>query len=138
MADETTYIGRLEQMSLCIRYIDPHNEVPIIREDFFNFVVVSDLSGSGLASVILENLKNHGINLEKMVGQGYDGAAAMSDHLNGVQAIVRRTFLKALYVHCSAHSLNLEIISDACKILAIRNCVGSVSSVCTFFRSSAQ
>ncbi|XP_050064151.1 52 kDa repressor of the inhibitor of the protein kinase-like [Aphis gossypii] len=137
MADETTDIGKLEQMSLCVRYIDPDNEVPTIREDFLNFVVVSDLSGSGLASVILENLKNHGINLEKMVGQGYDGAAAMSGHLNGVQAIVRRTFPRALYVHCSAHSLNLAI-SDACKISAIRNCVGSVSSVCNFFRGSAQ
>ncbi|XP_022175945.1 52 kDa repressor of the inhibitor of the protein kinase-like [Myzus persicae] len=137
MADETTDIGRLEQMSLCVRYIDPDNEVPTIREDFLNFVVDSDLSGSGLASVILENLKNHGIILEKMVGQGYDGAAAMSGHLNGVQSIVRRTFPRALYVHCSAHSLNLAI-SDACKISAIRNCVGSVSSVCTFFRGSAQ
>jgi hypothetical protein len=50
MTDETTDLGRLEQMSLCVRYIDPDNE------DFLNFVVVSDLSGSGLASVILENL----------------------------------------------------------------------------------
>lgn len=57
MADETTDIGRLEQMSLCVRYIDPDNEVPIIREDFLNFFVVSDLIGSGLASVILENFK---------------------------------------------------------------------------------
>lgn len=100
MPDETTDIGRLEQMSLCVQYIDPDNEFPTIREDFLNFVVVSDLSGSGLASVILENLKNHGINLEKMVRQGYDGAAAMSCHLNGVQAIVKRTFPRALYVHC--------------------------------------
>jgi len=132
MADETTDIGRLEQMSLCVRYIDPDNEVPTIREDFLNFVFVSDLSGCDLVSVILENLKNHGINLEKMVGQGYDGAAAMSGHLNGVQAIVRRTFPRALYVHCSTHSLNLAI-SDACKISAIRNCVGSVSVFALFF-----
>lgn len=118
-------------------YIDPDSEVPTIREDFLNFVAVLDLSGSGLASVILENLKKHNIDLEKMVGQGYDGAAAMSGHLNGVQAIIRRTFPRDLYVHCSAHSLNLAI-SDACKIIAIRNGVGCVSSVCTFFRCSAQ
>ena len=35
MADETTDIARQEQMSLCIRYIDPDSEVPTIREDFF-------------------------------------------------------------------------------------------------------
>jgi len=49
MANETTNIGRLEQMSLCVRYIDPDNKVPTIREDFLNFVVVLDLSDSGLA-----------------------------------------------------------------------------------------
>lgn len=32
-------------------------EVPTILEHFLIFVVVSDLSGSSLASVILENLK---------------------------------------------------------------------------------
>jgi len=39
--------------------------------------------------------------------------------------------------HCSAHSLNLAI-NDACKINVVRNTVGSVSSVCNFFRGSAQ
>jgi hypothetical protein len=107
-------------------------EVPTIRKDFLNFDAVSDLNGSGLASVILENLNKHNIDLEKVVGQRYDGAAIMSGHLHNVQAIIRRTFPRALFVHCSAHSLNLAI-SDACKIIAIRNCVGCVSSVCNFF-----
>lgn len=54
--------------------------------------------------------------------QRYDGAAAMSVHLNGFHAIIRRTFPRALYVHCSADSLNLAI-SDACKVIDIRNIV---------------
>lgn len=45
-------------MSLHIWHINHDTEVPIIKDDFVNFFVVLDLSGSGLASIILENLKN--------------------------------------------------------------------------------
>ena len=43
----------------------------------------------------------------------------------------------ATYVHCSSHSLNLAI-SDACSIAQIRNCIGTLNSVCTFFKASAK
>ena len=137
MADETTDVSKQEQMSLCIRYIDPDLTYPLIREDFLKFVVVSDLSGQGLAKTIIENLQSAGINLDFLIGQGYDGAASMSGHLNGAQAVIRKKYPKAIFVHCSAHSLNLAI-NDACKITVVRNTVGSVSSVCNFFRGSAQ
>ncbi|XKL60033.1 hypothetical protein PGB90_001049 [Kerria lacca] len=39
--------------------------------------------------------------------QGYNGAVSMGGEFNSVQAIVRRTYPKAIYVHCAAHSLNL-------------------------------
>ncbi|XP_008187396.1 zinc finger MYM-type protein 1-like [Acyrthosiphon pisum] len=137
MADETTDVSKQEQMSLCIRYIDPDLTCPLIREDFLKFVVVSDLSGQGLAKTIIENLQSAGINLNFLIGQSYDGAAYMSGHLNGAQAVIRKKYPKALFVHFSAHSLNLAI-NDACKITVVRNTVGSVSSVCNFFRGSAQ
>ncbi|KAF0728332.1 52 kDa repressor of the inhibitor of the protein kinase-like, partial [Aphis craccivora] len=104
MADETTDVSKQEQMSLCIRYIDPDLTYPLIQEDFLKV---------------------------------YDGATSMSGHLNGAQAVIRKKYPKALFVHCSAHSLNLAI-NDACKITVVRNTMGSVSSVCNFFRGSAQ
>jgi hypothetical protein len=111
MADETTDISKIEQMSLCIRYIDMSadncNELKI-REDFLTFVpviVTVNVTGNGIASSILNSLNSMKINLELLCGQGYDGAAAMSGHLNGVQAKIREHYPKALYVHCSAHSL---------------------------------
>lgn len=72
-----------------------------------------------------------------LCGQGYDGAASMSGHLNGVQAIIRETVPRALYVHCSAHSLNLALL-HSCKLPSIRNCLGTVSSICTYVRASPQ
>ncbi|XP_008187861.1 52 kDa repressor of the inhibitor of the protein kinase-like [Acyrthosiphon pisum] len=102
LADETADIANIEQVALC------------------------------LASLILENLHNFGIETKYMRGQGYDGAAAMSGEFNGVQAIIRKTHPLALYVHCSAHVLNLAV-SNSCKVQEIRNCLGTISKARDFF-----
>jgi len=52
-------------------------------------------------------VQNNGINCQFLVGQGYDGASAMSGYLHGAQEYIKKDFPVALYVHCSAHSLNL-------------------------------
>jgi hypothetical protein len=129
LADETTDISGTEQFSLCARYVDPDGN---IREDFLQFVPVTDVSGEGLASVIVNSLTEFGLNLAYLRGQGYDGAGAMSGKLNGVQARIRSMYPLAVYVHCASHSLNLAI-SDACTVVAIRNCVGTLGDICNFF-----
>jgi hypothetical protein len=134
LADETTDISGTEQFSLCARYVDPDGN---IREDFLQFVPVTDVSGEGLASVIVNSLTEFGLNLAYLRGQGYDGAGAMSGKLNGVQARIRSMYPLAVYVHCASHSLNLAI-SDACTVVAIRNCVGTLGDICNFFTHSAK
>lgn len=69
-----------------------------------------------------------------MIGQGYDGAAAMSGRFNGVQAYVRKFNDIAPYVHCASHSLNL-VISDACNLQSIRNCMAVLGTVYNFFNT---
>ncbi|XP_045471730.1 zinc finger MYM-type protein 1-like [Harmonia axyridis] len=138
LADETTDIGRMEQVSLCLRYVDAkdvkHHKV---KEMFLEFIPTVDMTGSGLANLIITALKNHGLECCHMVGQGYDGAAAMSGYLQGAQAYIRQECPLALYVHCSAHSLNLSI-ADSCSEKDVRNCIGIVQSVGSYFRHSAQ
>jgi hypothetical protein len=131
MADETTDISKKEQMSLCVRYIDEG----IVREDFLDFVHVTDLRGVGLANSILEQLKKRSINLDYMVGQAYDGAAAMSGRLNGVQAIIQQDCKNAIYVHCASHCLNLAL-SKSCTVPSIRNAQGTIASVAAFCNGS--
>lgn len=135
LADETTDISRIEQFSLCIRYIDL--ELYVVREDFLSFVPVHDVTGVGLARTIKDQLQNLGLDLQNLRGQGYDGAAAMRGAFNGVQAIIQNEFPKAIYTHCISHCLNL-CLNDACKIDSVRNAFGVISEVCTFFRTSAR
>lgn len=104
----------------------------IIKEEFIQFIPTFDTTGKGLATLILESLHNFGIETKYMRGQGYDGAAAMSGEFNGAQVIIRKTHPLALYVHCSAHVLNLAV-SNSCNVQGIRNCLGTISKVRDFF-----
>lgn len=130
LADETADIGGIEQFSICARYI--YNDE--IQEDFLNFVPLQNTSGETLANTLLESLKSFGIDLQYLRGQGYDGAAAMSGRFNGVQAIVKKQYKTAVYVHCSAHVLNLAICS-ACEIPSIRNAMGIIEAVYNFMNT---
>ncbi|GBN31399.1 Zinc finger MYM-type protein 1 [Araneus ventricosus] len=82
LADETTDISQIEQFSLCVRYVEDQSYK--IREDFLTFVPVYDVTGAGLANTILETLSILGLDLKKMRGQGYDGAATMRGQFRGV------------------------------------------------------
>lgn len=130
LADETADILGIEQVSLCARYVDL--EKMIIREDFLQFVPTSDLSGKGLAKLILDNLNLFGIETAFLRGQGYDGAATMSGKFNGVKAYINQSHPLAMFVHCVAHSFNL-VVSKSCSIQSIRNCLGTVEKVHNFF-----
>jgi hypothetical protein len=50
-----------------------------------------------------------GLNLEMLVGQGYDGAAVMSGQFRGVRTIISEKYPKAQFIYCAAHTLNLVL-----------------------------
>lgn len=116
-----------------MRYLDESS----VREDFLGFVNVNDLSGKGLASAILTFLSDLNVDMEGLVGQGYDGAAAMSGRLTGVQAIISEKHPSALYMHCASHCLNLTLTSSS-SVAAVRNAQGIISEVTNFVNHSAK
>jgi len=65
---------------------------------FLEYIPTVDVTGSGLANLIITALKKHGLECSHMVGQGYDGAAVISGYLHGVQAYIRQECALALYV----------------------------------------
>ncbi|GBN58436.1 hypothetical protein AVEN_35297-1 [Araneus ventricosus] len=87
LADETTDISQIDQFSLCVRYVEDQSYK--IKEDFLTFVPVYDVTGAGLANTVLETLLSLGVDLKKMRGQGYDGAATMRGQFRGVQASIK-------------------------------------------------
>jgi len=132
IADETADVAGIEQFSLCVRYFDSKSK--IIKEQFLKFVPVMDLSGSALASIIIKELTDMKIEMQYIRGQGYDGAASMSGRFNGVQSCIKKEYKTAIYVHCSAHSLNLAI-TYACGVQGIRNTMGTIEKVFVFLNT---
>ncbi|XP_023028632.2 52 kDa repressor of the inhibitor of the protein kinase [Leptinotarsa decemlineata] len=135
LADETSDTSRQEQMSLCVRYTENMGNIYVVKEDFLCFVHVETTTGEYLANTIVATLQNLGIDCNNMIGQGYDGAAAMKGSFKGVQSVIKKTYPEALYVHCCSHSLNLALC-HSCNLPAVRNCIGTAKSIATFLKAS--
>ena len=133
LADETTDSSKTAQLSLCFRYI--HEST--ICERFFYFDDMHDFSWLGIATQILNVLRRSGVDIEYMVGQGFDGAAAMSGLQNGVQKHIRDECPSAVYTHCAAHSLNLCLLK-AGQVQEIRTAVTLMNQIAVFFNESTK
>ena len=81
-----------------------------------------------LAQAILQWLATQGLSPIDMRGQCYDGASNMSGARSGCSS---REAPLAMYFHCAAHRLNLEVVS-ACKIQAFKNTKSYVGEIATF------
>ena len=73
------------------------------------------MSGKTLAETVLGGLIDLGLDIRNCCGQGYDRAAAVSGHINGLSAHICKINNKAIYTHCHSHRLNL-VISASCNI----------------------
>ena len=58
----------------------------------------------------------------------------MAGKLRGAQAVVQQTNPLAIYSHCAAHNFNL-VVSDACGVPLVRNSLGTMETVRTFFNT---
>lgn len=121
VADEVADVSNTEQMSIVLRYVDSQCE---IKEEFIAFTSCkSGTTGEALSENILSVLRRHGLDIDLLRGQAYDGAGAMAGSISGVAARIQSLCPLALYTHCFSHKLNLVIV-NACQIQAVRNAMG--------------
>eukprot|EP00112_Aurelia_sp_Birch-Aquarium-sp1_P017461 Seg405.3 transcript_id=Seg405.3/GoldUCD/mRNA.D3Y31 product="Zinc finger MYM-type protein 1" protein_id=Seg405.3/GoldUCD/D3Y31 len=106
MADETQDRAKREQLVIAIRYVDTKNEPTIIKEepvvilDLIADIMGSDqsevtehseikLSGKAIGETLLRHINELGLDLQYLIGQGYDGAASMSSERVGVCSVIK-------------------------------------------------
>ena len=130
-----TDVSTIEQMAMCLRFCDANETC--IREEFVGFATCMATTGEALTESFIQNLNNMGIPIEKMRGQGYDGAANMSGKYNGVQARIKELVPGAEYTHCKAHNLNLCIM-HACEESLVRNMIDTAQKIAFVFDYSAK
>ncbi|XP_050302787.1 uncharacterized protein LOC126740703 [Anthonomus grandis grandis] len=133
LADQTANISGKEQLSVGIRYFD--EETSNIEEVFLGFAELTALDAKSIATTINEFLTKEDLDPDKCVGLGFDGCSTISGKEGGFQAILRKKYKKALFFHCSSHKLNL-VINDLNALPEIRNTVGAIKDIFTFFRES--
>ena len=54
-----------------------------LREEFIQFIDTESTTGEAIANKLIGVLRDNGINLQKLRGQGYDGAKNMSGKTKG-------------------------------------------------------
>lgn len=135
IADEATDAATMEQMALCLRYFD--SNIGAVTENFIGFAECTSTTGENLSEAFLHQLRSSGVDLEKLRGQGYDGASNMSGKFRGVQARIKQAHPQALYTHCRAHCLNLAICHASDEPVA-RNMMKTVQEVAFCFNYSAK
>ena len=78
IVDTTSDITRSDQVSIVLRWVCIGGEVVTIKETFLGFVHTTMSTAKGIADLVSKWLVDHGLDLCKIWGQGYDGAFVMS------------------------------------------------------------
>ena len=81
LTDESKVNSRKEQVVVAVRYCYKN----AIHEEFIGVSEAHSLDADGLSNTIIHQLGRVDANMNKCVGQGYDGASVVYGHLNGVQ-----------------------------------------------------
>jgi hypothetical protein len=79
------------------------------------------LSGCAVAEVIKGDLMRLDLHLATLVGQGYDGASAMSSERVGEAANIKEAAPLADYYHRAMYALNLSCVRDQYSACTRRN-----------------
>ncbi len=134
MLDESADILAKEQVSICLRSVDDDNF--IVYETFFGFYETSRTTAKDLFDIVLDVMARFDLTMVDCRGQCYDGAAAMSGEITGLQTRIRNLEPRALFVHCRAHTLNLMVQDEIGRNLEIAKIMSTVQKFIAFARGS--
>lgn len=163
LADETQDRNKRELLVLVVRYIGEKDGVPAVMESPIMLIdllheitlmlskkqddeeipeseILDDecrMSGENIGKVLLAKVESLGLDLNFLVGQGYDGAANMSSEQVGAAAEVHKHADLAHYFHCAMHMLNL-CASETTRVPEIRNCLDVIRELTQLFSGSAK
>ena len=128
LADETKDVSKVEQLAIVLRYVDI--STASVYERFLTHVPAECFTAQGLSSYILDTLRKHELEPNRIVSQGYDGASVMSGCCKGVQTQIREMAPHAIYIHCNAHCLNLCLVDSAKAVRGASEFFGLLETLC--------
>lgn len=165
MADESRDISGTEQLSIVIRFvhdqdIDMNDYSNIVKDYFLGFLPLQEFDAPALAIRIVQFLNELNIPLQSCISLCFDGsviffalmklrssknfvsvlhiysASVMSGCHAGLHVLLKEHMPHGIYIHCSAHRLNL-VINGTCQVVYyILDYFSILSNIYSFFTES--
>ena len=88
MADECTDVSTIEELSIYCPWIGNGEAT----EYFIKIVPLKNIDAENIHLQMMDCLKKKNIQVSKLIGMGFDGAATFSGKRSGVQARIKNTF----------------------------------------------
>ena len=115
LADECQDISTQEELSIYGRWLV--NGKP---EEHFLTVLHVRSTDAGNITEALQSLQQKPLDLRKLTGQGYDGAATFGEKISGLHKQIQTSSAHAIYIHSFCHRLQLTSIQEAASVKEIR------------------
>ncbi|KAJ8890377.1 hypothetical protein PR048_009885 [Dryococelus australis] len=110
----------------------------VIRENiksdtkkFLTYVVLADETADIAGKEQLSMSLRYNLSPDYCISFGFDGCSTIAGKEGGVQAILRKTYFRALFFHCSSYKLNL-VVNDANQVLELRNTIATIKNTINF------
>ena len=117
MADECTDISTVEELSVFCRWVKDGQPV----EHFIEIISLQKADAETIYGTLVQCLKKKSIEISKLVGMGFDGAATFSGKHNGVQSLLKKISPHSIFVHCHCHLLQLACVQAANRTSGIKH-----------------
>jgi len=134
LVDETKDNSKIEQMSFIIRFIDESFNV---HEKVLGCFHMKKCDAQHFVQEIFKILADNNLDINRCVGQCYDGASVMSGKYTGVQQRISNIIPHAVYIHCYAHRLNLCLINTIQNVQLVVNFFKTVQDLYKFLMTGS-
>ena len=125
MADECTDITTIEELSIFCRWVE--NGTPV--ECFLEILPLKSADAATIYASIVQCLKERNLQVSKIVGMGFDGAATFSGGKTGVQSRIKAHAPHVIFVHCHCHMLQLACVQAAKQHSRNQACVCNLDNL---------
>ncbi|KAL4101007.1 hypothetical protein QTP88_021028 [Uroleucon formosanum] len=132
LVDSTQDVAVLDQLAICVRYTLKNN----IYEKLLKLTIAHDSTGIGLFNLIASEFSKLNIDMSKIVGCSFDGAANMKGAYNGLQYHLKSINPLCIYTHCYGHALNLIMVDSTECCQNAEMLFGLVQQSATFLSDS--
>ena len=132
--DETSDISKTEQVSLFLSFTVNGTK----KEAFIAFYSTKSTEGEVLYELVKSTVTELNLDLKKIVGKAFDGAANMNGVHKGLSTRMEECSPLGIYVHCYGHVLNLTIQDTMTQIEPLCNALGTVQALYNFLEASSK